>query len=145
MQEENRTPRNNKWSKQERLFSKKDIETLFRTGKAFSVPCIRVVQRKVPRPHDEWTPIRLGIVVPKKRVRKAYQRNQIKRWIKEAWRLNKWSAYDLVPEDEQWHLFFIFVGCRKFSFDRATQSVKQIIQNWETQKTNNETIDTGHK
>lgn len=121
---------NFKWSKQERLYLKKDIETLFQKGKAFSVPCIRVVCHKIDRPKDEWTPIRLGIVVPKKNKKKAVQRNQIKRWLKEAWRLQKNNIYPLIPPHEQWHVFFIFNGTKPYSFAQATQHVKRINDHW---------------
>lgn len=122
--------RTNTWSKQERLYLKKDIETLFREGEAFSVPYIRVVYRKVNRPLGEWSPIRLGIVVPKKRLRKAVQRNQVKRWIKEAWRLQKHDIYALIPEDTQWHVFFIYTGRQTYSFIEAEKHVKRIITQW---------------
>ncbi len=120
----------NKWSKNERLYLNKDIETLFRQGKAFSVPNIRVVYRKVQRPVGEWSPVRLGIVVPKKRVKKAVHRNQIKRWIKEAWRLEKNAVYTLIPETEQWHVFFVYNGTNVYSFQQAQKQVESIIGQW---------------
>lgn len=121
---------NFKWSKQERLYLKKDIETLFREGKAFSVPCIRVVCHKIDRPEGDWAPVRLGIVVPKKNKKKAVQRNQIKRWIKEAWRVHKNEVYEIVPLTEQWHVFFIFNGMKPYSHAQAMQHVKRIKEHW---------------
>ncbi|HZH87751.1 MAG TPA: ribonuclease P protein component [Chitinophagaceae bacterium] len=119
-----------KWSKNERLYLNKDIETLFREGKAFSVPNIRVVYKRVSRPEGEWSPVRLGIVVPKKRVRKAVQRNQIKRWIKEAWRLEKNAVYPLIQDTEQWHVFLVYHGTHVYSFQQAQKQMMRIIAQW---------------
>jgi ribonuclease P protein component len=111
----------------ERLQLKKQIETLFQTGKAFSVMPIRVVFSFVPRAPDEISPVRAGFVIPKKRVRKAVARNRKRRLLKEAWRLHKQSLYAAIPEGAQLHCFLIYNGKEKFTFAEASEAVGKII------------------
>lgn len=56
----------------------------------------------------EASPVRVGFTVPKKKFRKAVERNRVKRLLREAWRLNKHTLYTVVPEDSQLHIFLIF-------------------------------------
>lgn len=93
--------------KDERLKREQYIETLFRSGKAFSVFPLRVIWRFHPKGQEQY-PVRAGFSAPKKKFRHAVDRNRIKRMIREAWRLQKHSIYALVPPDQQLHLFFIF-------------------------------------
>src|SRR5690554_6937823 len=128
-------PRKNTWSKKERLFRKKDIETLFQKGKAFSVPNIRVVYYITERPKSEWAPIRLGIVVLKKRFSKSVEGNKIKSWINEEWRINKHEMYSIIPENEQWHVFFIFASKKLPTFQKMEEAVMNILKEWKKRET----------
>lgn len=93
--------------KDERLKREQNIETLFRSGKAFSVFPLRIIWRFHPKGQEKY-PVRAGFSAPKKKFRHAVDRNRIKRMIREAWRLQKHTIYELVPADLQLHLFFIF-------------------------------------
>lgn len=65
--------------------------------------------------------------VPKKRIPLAVNRNRIKRLIREAWRLNKYQLYQVLPEDKQLHLFFIFTGIPNPDFQQIEQSIQKAI------------------
>ena len=94
--------------KEERLVREKDIETLFRTGKAFSVFPLRVIYRLVPLPGGEHFNVRAGFSAAKKKFKRAVDRNRIKRLMRESWRLQKAALSDLVPEGQQLQLFLLF-------------------------------------
>lgn len=113
----------------ERLKLRKQIETLFRSGEAFSVYPFRVVYTCTQERGPKDAPVRVGFSVPKKRMPHAVQRNRIKRLCREAWRLQKHALYPLVPADKQMHLFFIFIGKEIPDFKESKQAVSGIIHN----------------
>ncbi|MBA3827838.1 MAG: ribonuclease P protein component [Taibaiella sp.] len=92
----------------ERLKREQNIDTLFRTGKAFSVFPVRAIYHIVPMAVGEESPVRVGFSVPKKKFRKSVDRHRIARLMREVWRLNKHLVYEAVPPDKQVHLFFMF-------------------------------------
>ncbi|HMR17723.1 MAG TPA: ribonuclease P protein component [Sphingobacterium sp.] len=75
------------FQKEERLCSKLLIDRLFHSGSSFIVYPFRIVFLPVDKklPHG----VQLLISVPKRKVRHAHKRNQIKRKIREAYRLQK--------------------------------------------------------
>jgi ribonuclease P protein component len=101
--------------KQERLKSRKQIELLFKEGKAFSVPPLRVYYSFCPLPTDNYRethcPLQFGVAVGTKHFKKAVDRNRVKRLMREAWRLQKINLQQqLKSGNQQLHVFFIFTG-----------------------------------
>lgn len=88
----------------ERLKRGQHIEALFQHGKALSVFPVRLIWRLAPL-NDEPFPIRAGFSAPKKKFRKASDRNRVKRLLREAWRLNKHVLAPYVPENFQLQVF----------------------------------------
>ena len=76
-----------KFTKAERLSSKKEITALFNEGKSFAISHIRVVYRFLPKQEERSNAILVS--VPKKYFKHAVDRNLLKRRIREAYRLNK--------------------------------------------------------
>lgn len=77
-------------SKKERLRKDKEFEKVFKNGKKLWIDSILLIMYR----ENELNYRRLGVVVPKK-IKKATQRNKIKRWIRELFRRNK----DWFPEN----------------------------------------------
>jgi len=96
----------------ERLKREQHINTLFLSGKAFSVFPVRLIYTLVPRTGDALAPAQAGFSVPKKKFRSSVHRHRVRRLMVEAWRLHKHTLYPLIPADKQLHLFFIFTDNR---------------------------------
>jgi len=111
----------------ERLKLRKQIETLFQTGKAFSIMPLRVLFLMTPKLEGEPSPVRIGFSIPKKRIRKAVGRNRIRRLLKESWRLQKLKLYPEILENQQLHVFFIYTGKEKFNFEQAFEVTGKVI------------------
>jgi len=78
-----------KFIKAEKLCNKVDSDILFSNGKSFFLEPFRIVFLK--KDFDTNHCSRIQIVVPKRNISKAVDRNKIKRFIREAYRKNKKS------------------------------------------------------
>ncbi|MCB0805696.1 MAG: ribonuclease P protein component [Bacteroidales bacterium] len=84
------------FNKEERLRSKKLIEKLFAEGQSFKIFPFRVIWLNADT--GTGAAASLLISVPAKRIRKAVQRNLIRRRIREAYRKNKQIFYSTLAE-----------------------------------------------
>jgi ribonuclease P protein component len=98
------------FKKEERLCSKKLIEELFHNGSSFLLYPFRIVWLVHPLPAE--VPAQVLINAPKRRFKKAVDRNLIKRRIREAYRLNKSAELYSFLEDHSCQLLLgiQFVG-----------------------------------
>jgi len=76
-----------KYTKKDKLKSKKVIDLLFTEGKSISIYPLRLVYLKTE--HDDNSHIKAGVSVSKRLHKTAVARNRIKRLLREAYRLNK--------------------------------------------------------
>ena len=86
-----------------------EVERLFRDGKAFSIPPLRIVYAL---PDDQKSvPLRVLITVSSRRFKKAVDRNRIRRKIREAYRLNKKGLYKrLLEKGSRMIVGIIYIG-----------------------------------
>src|SRR5690606_14950827 len=80
-------PMNFKYPKDEKLKSRKTIDTLFSGGKSVSKYPLRLVY--TDQVSNESGKIKIGVSVSKKHFKKAHDRNYFKRVLRETYRLNK--------------------------------------------------------
>ena len=84
-------------SKEERLCSEKEIETLFSSGERFLSFPLQVVYARTEKKGVEASVL---FSVSKKRFKRAVHRNRIKRLMRECFRLNKQPLYELLESRE---------------------------------------------
>jgi ribonuclease P protein component len=114
-------------SKQERLYKKKSIESLYAQGKSIKTPAIIFLYH--PSEEVSEFPVQALFTAPKRRFARAHDRNRIKRLIKEVYRKEKQPLYDhLNNMGEKLSLAFIFTGNRIPDYDYVEQKVKYLIK-----------------
>ncbi|HMN33247.1 MAG: ribonuclease P protein component [Chitinophagaceae bacterium] len=119
------------FTQHERLKSKKQIDTLFQTGKAyFYFPFI--IKYSLESNAIEHG-IRFGISVPKRHFKKATIRNKLKRQSREAFRLQKNSLKTtLIKQGMQLSLMFIYThnqACSYLEISKAIENCLAKIEN----------------
>jgi len=87
----------NCFPKKEHLCGEIRINKLYAEGKAFIAYPYRVVYRVETLQTD--VPVLVLVSVPKKRFKKAFKRNKIKRLMREAYRLNKHLLTDICSQN----------------------------------------------
>ncbi len=117
-----------KFSKKEKLKSRKAIEQLFQTRQSVHVFPLRLIWRKLDFPLSQ-SPAQFAVSVPKRTFPKAVDRNRIKRVIREVYRLNKAAFYTALPKEEgQFGCMFLYTGKRPPTFTEIEKSLKKLIK-----------------
>lgn len=112
------------FSKKEKLCGEIRIGKLFSEGKAFIAYPIRVVILQSDEHEHTDIAAKVMISVPKKKIRKAVDRNRIKRLIREAYRINK-PAFVSALEEKNLHLHiaFTYVSDRESDFSLLNEKI----------------------
>jgi len=112
----------NSFPKEEKLKSKKLIETLFSEGKAVSKFPLKLVYVPIP----EHFKTLAGFSVPKRRFKKAVDRNHIKRLIRESYRLQKAEFFNNLPTS--YAFMFLYLGKEQPTFQQLEKSMEQLLK-----------------
>lgn len=125
-----------RFTKEERLCSKRRIERLFRNGSSFVVYPYRVVFLCTPSVQKGALPAQCLVSVSKRRFRNAVDRNAIKRRIREAYRLQKSELYRVLREHSL-HLLvaFQYVGKEKEPYAMLYQRMGKVLAKLEDERT----------
>jgi ribonuclease P protein component len=95
-----------KFSKEERLKSQKKIQQLFEKGYQINHFPFRIIWQQEELFNPELY-AQIGISVSKRKIKKAVERNRIKRKIKEIYRKNKILLYNPLKEFKQSIYFMV--------------------------------------
>lgn len=87
--------------KAERLHKKSEIDLLFDQGKRIHDQYFTLIHAPLPKGSDQNDNLKFMIGVPKKKVKKAVDRNLIRRRIREAYRLHRGALKSVLNENEQ--------------------------------------------
>jgi len=115
------------FKKEERLCNKKLIEELFHNGSSFLLYPFRIVWLKQVLPVA--VPAQVLINVPKRRFKRAVDRNLIKRRVRESYRLNKSAGLYVFLNEHSCQLLiaFQYVGKDIADFEHIDRKLKQVL------------------
>jgi ribonuclease P protein component len=107
-----------------RLKSRKQIDTLFESGKKITQFPFRLIYRTEPGMGE----IKAGFTVSSKNFPRAVDRNRIKRLSRECYRLQKKELETKVLTNKYLlHLFFIYTGKEILSYEEISARLKQVL------------------
>ena len=126
------------FQKRERMVSRKLIDTLFgacpskqglesRGSQSMAAYPLRAVYMKKVRARDD-APVQVLVSVPKKHFKHAVDRNRIKRQVREAFRQHKQLLYEVLAEQEQLLLAFIWLSDEHYSSQHVESRVVSLMQ-----------------
>lgn len=108
----------------EKLKSKKQIEMLFKDGKAITAFPLRLVYRETS--FEDQTKIKVGVSVSKRHFKKAVDRNRIKRLLREGYRLNKAHYFNNIPSS--YTFMILYIGKTGTTFDQVNKTSKILFK-----------------
>jgi len=115
------------FKKPERISFQREIDLLFEQGKVFISHPLRVVYLG-QKPFSGAT-VSVLIGVPKKKIKRAVERNRMKRLIREAYRLNKTDLIKRLKETDGGLLIaFLFIGNEVCRWDTVEESMQKAIK-----------------
>lgn len=117
----------NTFQPHERLKSKRFFDALFAHGKSVKAFPIRAIYLEFkPENFDTIQQLpqhsQIALAVPKKRLKKAVDRNRIKRQMREAYRLNK------AELNNDFALILIYLDSKPSDYDIIEVSIRQILK-----------------
>lgn len=113
------------FKKIERLCSKKAIDDLFANGKSKTQFPFKLIY-KISEFESPF-PARVMFVVPKKKHKRANKRNDIKRRMREVYRLHKHSLYESL-KTQKIDLMFICLSNEELEYPVIEKSMLQLME-----------------
>lgn len=115
------------FKKSERLTNKKDIDAIFEKG--LVVKNFPLLVKHLPVDFEDGEALKVVISVPKRRIRKATDRNRIRRQMKEAFRLNKTGLKEVLKKRQlSLALFFVYTGKENPDYALIEGKIKLILK-----------------
>lgn len=113
----------------ERLKSKKSIALLFKEGSRIGGGHVVAIMRLLDHTENEWQVIRFGVSAPKKLLKKAVDRNRMKRLMREAFRLEgKALELTLRSQSKSMDILFIYQETKLETFFHIRQAIQKICR-----------------
>ena len=116
-----------RFRKSERLCSRKSIGRLFESGNTIVHYPFRLLwlESDTGSPY----PVRMAVSVPARKIKKAVNRNRIKRLIRESYRMNKGILYEnLEMQNRKADMMLIYISGSLHDFEFIDQKIRQLIQ-----------------
>jgi ribonuclease P protein component len=114
--------------KQERLKSNLSIQELLKHGRAVSKFPLKIYWDFSTDPHQKF-PVRVAVIVARRKFRKAVERNFMKRRLREAYRLHKHILYETLDQHQQKIQMIILLLSDEFiSYEQLEKGICEILR-----------------
>ena len=114
------------FSKKQKLCNETAIKEMFSNGESFVIPPIRLIWKE--EVDSDSVAIKSIIVVPKKQLKLATDRNIVRRRMKEAYRLNKAEIeHFLVNKNRQLNVAIVYQNEKILSYKVIEEKIKLIL------------------
>lgn len=114
-----------KYPKNEKLKSRKIIDSLFTKGKSVSKFPLRLFYAPID---DADEKLKFGVSVSKKHFKHAVDRNYFKRVLRECYRLNKHLIHDNL--DQSYAIMFFYQTKERLSYQEINEKTIQLFEKW---------------
>ncbi len=114
-----------RFPKSSRLYLRKDISDVFNQGQLMRVMPFLAYVKRLP---FDGSMIRLVISVPKRRLKRASDRNRVKRLVRESYRLNLPQFIAKLNAAETVHLAVVFQGNKVPDFKTVSAKIILTLQ-----------------
>ena len=126
-----------RFGKSERLYSRKSISELFSSGESLLHYPFRIFW--LGKDNDNSSLFKLAISVPRKKFKKAVDRNRIKRYMRESYRLNKLVLHKkLQQQNRKVEMIIIYIADQQFDFNYIKNKMLELFSNFIIDDSNNQ-------
>ena len=121
----------NTFRKHDKLKSSLEIEALYRENQSVVIYPLKCYYSFSEITDDKYL-VRAAFTVPKRALKKAVERNSLKRRMREAYRLNYKKVFEafMNQKEQQLKLFFIYVGKEILDYKCIEKSVQAILKSF---------------
>lgn len=117
------------FGKNYKLCSRRVVDELFEKGDIIKQYPLRLLYIKNPAHFNEDNAFQIVISVPKKKIRKAHDRNKVKRMLREQVRINKHHIEQLLHKNkEKLALFLIYSESTILDYPILERKTKKLFQ-----------------
>jgi ribonuclease P protein component len=115
------------FGKEERLKSSLAIQDLLKNGHSLSLFPLKIYWN-FPEGEPSKQPVRTAVLVPKRKFKRAVDRNMMKRRIREAFRLNKNLLYEPVRQvNLNINMVILFLADEFISFEKLDACIRELL------------------
>ncbi|RWX00102.1 ribonuclease P protein component [Flavobacterium cerinum] len=118
------------YPKNEKLKSRTTIDRMFTEGKTVSKYPLRLVY--IPLENIEDVPLKMGVSVSKKHLKKAHDRNYFKRVLRETYRHHKHIIINRL--DKPYAFMFFYQTKDRLSFEEINTKTIQLFEKFAAQE-----------